>query len=113
MMTGSIDLLCRWQGKYYVIDYKTNHLGDQLEDYSPAGLKQAIEHHHYDLQYLIYTVALKKMLAIASPSESFEDLFGGVIYLFLRGMIGNHNQGVFFDRVDVKAIEAIELALNP
>ena len=113
MMTGSIDLLCRWQGKYYVIDYKTNHLGDQLEDYSPAGLKQAIAHHHYDLQYLIYTVALKKMLAIASPSESFEDLFGGVIYLFLRGMIGNHNQGVFFDRVDVKAIEAIELALNP
>jgi len=113
MMTGSIDLLCRWQGRYYIIDYKTNHLGDHLSDYSRDQLQVAIDHSHYDLQYLIYSVALKKMLALTEPDTAFESLFGGVIYLFLRGMIGSEHQGVYFDAVDCKAIAAIEDCLHP
>jgi exodeoxyribonuclease V beta subunit len=113
MMTGSIDLLCRHEGRYYVIDYKTNHLGNAPSDYDPAALTRAIQHHQYDLQYLLYSVAVKKILARRQPETPFEDLFGGVVYLFLRGMTGNPGAGVHFDPVSPALIRALEASLNP
>ena len=113
MMTGSIDLLCRHQGRYYVIDYKTNHLGSATSDYEGLALAASIRHHQYDLQYLLYCVAVKKILALRQPHAAFEDLFGGVAYLFLRGMTGGADAGVYFDPVPIALIEALEASLNP
>jgi len=112
MMTGSIDLLCRHQGRYYVIDYKTNHLGNAPSDYAAEALTASIRHHQYDLQYLLYCVAVKKILALRQPKVPFEDLFGGVVYLFLRGMTGSPDGGVHFDPVPIALIEALEAGLN-
>jgi len=112
MMTGSIDLLCRHQGRYYVIDYKTNHLGNAPSDYAAEALTASIRHHQYDLQYLLYCVAVKKILALRQPEVPFEDLFGGVVYLFLRGMTGSPDGGVHFDPVPIALIEALEAGLN-
>ena len=109
MMTGLIDLAFRHGGKYYLTDYKSNHLGWGFEAYSPDGLRQAMQESAYDLQYLIYAVALHRHLAQTLPDYRYETHFGGVFYLFLRGMDGQSSKtGVFFDRPD----EALILALD-
>ena len=86
LMTGFIDLVFCWQGRYYLADYKSNHLGSRAEDYRPERLDAAMLEHRYDLQYLIYTVALRRFLAGRIRDYSYERHFGGVFYLFLRGM---------------------------
>ena len=97
---------------YYVIDYKTNHLGSAPSDYAAEALTASIRHHQYDLQYLLYCVAVKKILALRQPKVPFEDLFGGVVYLFLWGMTGSPDGGVHFDPVPIALIEALEAGLN-
>ena len=64
------------------------------------------------LQYLLYCVAVKKILALRQPKVPFEDLFGGVVYLFLRGMTGSPDGAVHFDPVPIALIEALEEGLN-
>ena len=90
-LTGSLDLLCRSQsGKYYVIDWKTNRRNGKLTDFSPAGVEQEVIAKMYSLQYLIYTVALwhfiHERLGIELTRENYDRYFGGVFYLFVRGI---------------------------
>ena len=103
-MTGSIDLLFKHDERYYIVDYKSNHLGIGLEPYAPSRLERAMKDHDYDLQYAIYAIALEKYLTLRHPGESFRERFGGVLYLFLRGMSHQSNTGVFFCRPDPAAI---------
>lgn len=112
MMTGKIDLICRYNGRYYIIDYKSNFLGFEDADYYAKSLTNAISQHQYDLQYLIYSVALKKFLDSRLPEENFEILFGGVYYLFLRGMNGTIGSGVYSDRPSLALLQALETALQ-
>jgi len=112
MMTGKIDLICRHAGQYFIIDYKSNFLGFEEADYHAAAITNAIRHHQYDLQYLIYSVALKKFLTSRLPGENFEKLFGGVYYLFLRGMNGNPGSGVYSDLPSLVLLQEIEMALQ-
>ena len=112
MMTGSIDLVCRHEDRYYLIDYKTNHLGDDIEDYDPHQLETTMALHHYDLQYLIYAVALKKLLALRTQNFSFNRHFGGVIYLFLRGMTGSNQHGVYFRGLTEETVTRLEHTLG-
>ena len=86
MMHGFIDLLFVYEGKYYVADYKSNFLGNTQENYDDEALQQAIEAHNYDLQYLIYTWALDRYLQARLKDYERGRDFGGVYYLFLRGM---------------------------
>lgn len=86
MMTGFIDLVFEHGGRYFLVDYKSNHLGDGLEYYAPSRLQSAMLAHRYDLQYLIYTVALHRYLRLRIADYDYERDFGGVYYLFLRGM---------------------------
>lgn len=109
MMTGLIDLVVRHENRYYVMDYKSNHLGNSLPDYSPKALQQAVTEHQYDLQYLIYTVALHRYLGQRLPDYEYTSHFGGVGYLFLRGMHKDRIQsGVFFDRPDAGLIQQLD-----
>ena len=62
MMTGFIDLLFEHEGKFYILDWKSNYLGNTLESYSSEMLEKAIQESNYHLQYLIYTVATKLYL---------------------------------------------------
>ena len=113
MLKGFIDLWFEWQGRYYVADYKSNHLGQHIEDYEAPALKIAIASHRYDLQYLIYTVALHRFLKQRVPDYSYETHFGGCYYLFLRGMGFTPTSGIYFDRPDPKLIEQLEHCFAP
>jgi exodeoxyribonuclease V beta subunit len=98
-LKGFIDLIFRHNGRYYVADYKSNYLGDQISDYQPAALIDAMEHHQYDLQYWIYSIAVDQYLSRRIPNYDYEAHFGGVYYFFLRGMNGKSDgEGVFFTR---------------
>ena len=82
---GFIDLMFEHQGKYYLLDWKSNWLGNNLEAYRRDALQQAMKQHHYYLQAKIYTDALRTYLRILDH-RPFEDIFGGVFYVFLRGL---------------------------
>lgn len=86
MLKGFIDLVFEWQGRWYLLDYKSNHLGMSPADYSRSALEQAMAEHRYDLQYQLYSLALHRLLTLRLPGYDFEQHFGGVFYLFLRGM---------------------------
>jgi exodeoxyribonuclease V beta subunit len=88
LMQGFIDLTVEVDGRYWIIDYKTNDLGAQAADYAPAALARAVRHGHYDLQYLIYLVALHRHLGQTLPGYDPERHLGGAQYLFLRGLDG-------------------------
>ena len=55
MLKGFIDLVFEFQGKYYVLDYKSNHLGENTQAYQPNTMVRAMLSHRYDLQYVLYT----------------------------------------------------------
>ena len=108
MVRGTMDLVFCHQDKYYLLDYKSNFLGETLKDYDQAALKKAMLEHHYDWQYLLYVVALHRYLKTRLPHYDYNRDFGGVVYAFLRGMNGSPQSGVFFDNPDWQLIQQLE-----
>jgi exodeoxyribonuclease V beta subunit len=113
-LKGYIDLVFRHGERFYLVDYKSNHLGDSATDYAQAQLIDAMRQHHYFLQYHLYTLALHRQLALRLPDYDYDRHFGGVYYLFMRGMAPEHARGtgVFFDRPELALIEALANALG-
>lgn len=107
-LKGYIDLTFYFDGKFYLLDYKTNHLGDTLGDYRNDKLCNEMEEASYDLQYHIYTIALHRFLKVRLPDYCYEDHFGGAFYLFLRGMNEEGREGIFYDRPDGSTIEELD-----
>ena len=92
-LTGSVDAVLRIDGRYLVVDYKTNWLGTAdapltAADYRQARLAEAMLHSDYPLQALLYLVALHRFLRWRQPGYDPDLHLGGVLYLFLRGMCG-------------------------
>ncbi len=108
-VTGSVDLLLCMDGRYYVVDYKSN----RLHDYSPCSLRQSMHEHRYDVQALIYTLAVHRFLQHCLPDYDYDRHMGGVRYLYLRGMRRHHMQGVYVDRFDRAFIDACAQMLSP
>lgn len=108
-LKGFIDLAFVHQGRWYVVDYKTNFLGDDLGDYDHAALDETMADHHYVLQYHLYTVAVVRHLRRTQPGFDYDQHFGGVLYLFLRGMNAERgaSRGVYFHRPPRARIEAL------
>ncbi len=108
-MRGFMDLVFLFEGKYYLLDWKSNYLGSDREAYSPTSLARQMEASFYVFQYLIYTVALNEYLKQRDKGYRYERDFGGVFYLFLRGMDPKYGNGygVFFDRPREGFIEAL------
>ena len=103
-LTGFIDLICEHKGLYYLLDYKTT----SLPDYQPEQLAQAMYAHNYGLQYWLYTVVLHRYLQQRLPDYNYESHFGGVRYLFVRGMRPEvAMSGVYQDRPDVTKVKAL------
>jgi exodeoxyribonuclease V beta subunit len=113
LLTGAIDLVVRHDGRWYLLDYKSNHLGDTVVHYAPAPLTLAMTAHHYVLQYHIYLVALHRFLRARQPDYDYDRHVGGIGYLFVRGLDADHaGAGVFADRPPRARIEALDAALR-
>ena len=92
-MKGFIDLVFCYQGRYFLADYKSNYLGATPGDYEGPALINAMQEHRYDLQYLIYTVAMHRYLGTRIRGYDYTLHFGGAYYLFLRGMHPDYSPG--------------------
>jgi len=114
-LNGAVDLVVRHRGRWYVMDYKSNYLGPRLADYGAERLRAAMVERHYVLQYLLYTVALHRYLRWRVPGYDYARDFGGVAYLFLRGMTPatDGRTGIFFDRPRPALIEGLSALLGP
>jgi exodeoxyribonuclease V beta subunit len=106
MLHGFIDLLFEYNGKFFVADYKSNHLGDKLEDYNQQAMSDKNRASFYDLQYLIYTVALDKYLQQSLPNYNYDEHFGGVYYFYLRGL--KDGFGVYQARPSKEIVEELK-----
>ncbi|NBC67210.1 MAG: UvrD-helicase domain-containing protein [Bacteroidetes bacterium] len=106
-LTGFIDLIVRQNGKYFIVDYKSNYLGDTLEDYGQERLKKEIYNASYDLQYHLYSVALVKYLKSRIRDFNYNRDFGGVAYLFVRGMRSGEGSGVWFQKPETVVMDRL------
>ena len=105
MLHGFIDLIFEHDGKLYVADYKSNYLGDTLEDYNQQVMREKNQSSFYDLQYLIYSVALDKYLRQNIQDYNYAKHFGGVYYFYLRGMKDGY--GVYRARPTLEIINKL------
>ena len=112
-MKGFIDLVFQFRDRFYIIDWKSNFLGDRPAHYHRAALDAAMRDQMYILQYHIYTVALHQYLRLRLPGYHYESHFGGVFYLFLRGVDQQQgpDYGIYRDRPAVCLIENLSAAL--
>lgn len=112
MLKGFIDLVFEHQGKYYVLDWKSNHLGDDVTSYHGEALKSAMADHRYDLQYQIYALALHRFLHSRLANYQYDHHFGGVYYLFLRGMDGQSDHGIFAAKPTLEFLQEIDRLID-
>lgn len=118
-LNGALDLVFRRLGadgqpRWYLVDWKSNRLGSTWADYAPERLVAAMVQHHYFLQAHLYTVALQRHLArCQGPNYDYERHFGGVLYVFVRGMRRDRaGSGVLFDRPPAARIAALDELLR-
>lgn len=84
-LNGFIDLVFQHEERFYIVDYKSNFLGPG-NLYRPQDLLAAMRSHNYGLQYWVYTLALHRYLRNWSDTYRYHEHFGGIMYLFIRGM---------------------------
>ncbi len=101
-LNGVIDLLFVYNNKYYIVDYKTNWLGDNYLDYINKKLYKTMKLYRYDIQYQLYTLALHNYLQLNIKKYHYNDNFGGIYYIFLRGLLLDNNNnsvtGIFYTK---------------
>ncbi|GKX43445.1 RecBCD enzyme subunit RecB [Pectobacterium carotovorum subsp. carotovorum] len=109
MLKGFIDLVFRWEGRYYLLDYKSNWLGPDASAYTQTAMMQSMAEHRYDLQYQLYTLALHRYLRHRIADYDYERHFGGVFYLFLRGVEVSHpGNGIFTFRPSAEFVFGLD-----
>jgi exodeoxyribonuclease V beta subunit len=127
-LSGSIDVVLRVGSgdaqRFVVVDYKTNTLGDPTRpltalDYTPPKVAEAMLHSHYPLQALLYSVVLHRYLRWRLPGYDPESHLGGVLYLFVRGMVGRETPvvdgvpcGVFSWQPPTELVEELSAILD-
>ena len=85
-MKGFIDLVVQSQGRFYIIDWKSNFLGNRIEEYNLERMAREMEESFYLLQSNLYVLALHQYLKKRVPDYRYREHFGGVFYIFLRGV---------------------------
>lgn len=110
---GFIDMIVEHDGRFWIVDWKSNHLGDTPANYNAASLNEAMASHAYHLQALFYVVALHRYLRLTVRGYAFERHIGGYLYLFVRGVRpdwadGPAPAGVHVGKPSLALIEAID-----
>ena len=110
---GFIDLVAKIDGKYYIIDWKSNNLGSRFADYKNDSMLEEMKKHNYYLQYMLYLAAFDKYMTTVDSEYSYEKNFGGIRYIFLRGVQSESDKtGIFQDRPDEQKLRKIQRLLE-
>jgi len=96
-------LVLQHEHRYWVVDYKSN----KLNDYAAATLQDAVLQKRYEVQYVLYTLALHRLLKVRLPAYDYDQHMGGAVYLFMRG-INQTGAGVHFQRPPQALIETLD-----
>ncbi|MEJ2158144.1 MAG: UvrD-helicase domain-containing protein, partial [Desulfobacteraceae bacterium] len=110
VLKGFIDTVIQYDHQYFLIDWKSNHLGYHPAFYDGPMLDKCMVGDDYFLQYHLYAVALSRLLAQKIAGYRYERHFGGVFYIFLRGITAEPSErsGLFFDRPGGSLISALD-----
>jgi exodeoxyribonuclease V beta subunit len=113
MLKGFADLVFEHEGRYWVLDYKSNWLGAGDGAYHQPALMQAMAQHRYDIQGALYMQALHRLLksrlgALYQPQQQL----GGAIFLFLRGILNPHTHGCCVLAPQMALLDGLDLLLN-
>ena len=109
LLNGFIDLFFTHNKKYYILDWKSNYLGDDRSHYDGEDMmREAMNEGNYHLQYLIYTVAVKKYLEQRLENFDYDTHFGGVIYMFLRGNRAGESTGIYTNKPSLEQVQHLE-----
>ena len=108
-MRGFVDLVFQSHGRFHLVDWKSNFLGSRPADYRPEALAAEMKEQYYILQYHLYLVALNQYLKMRLPNYDYDRHFGGVFYVFLRGVDPESGPefGVFRDLPKKQLIDAL------
>ncbi|MEQ6888597.1 exodeoxyribonuclease V subunit beta [Halomonas sp. CS7] len=107
MLKGFIDLVVEHEGRFYVLDWKSNHLGAEDAAYTEAAMGEAVLEKRYDVQYCLYLLALHRLLGARLPDYDIERHLGGALYVFLRGTRAP-SRGVHAERPPSELILALD-----
>lgn len=97
-LKGFIDFIFEHNGKYYILDWKSNHIGSTVEDYNQEKMEIAMKANNYHLQHFIYKQAFMTYLKSLYPQKTqseIDALWGGVVYCFVRGCRENTTYGMY------------------
>lgn len=109
LLTGTVDLLFYAQGKFWIIDWKSNRAADTVQNFNDQAMAREMTRHRYRLQYLLYTVAVKRFLRDRLGRDDVYRLMGGALYVFLRGVRSDApGSGVVFDRPHPVLVECLD-----
>ncbi|MCB1319541.1 MAG: UvrD-helicase domain-containing protein, partial [Leptospiraceae bacterium] len=111
-MRGFIDLVCAHADRYYLLDWKSNHLGNRAADYTTAELTQEMTRSDYHKQYMIYLDALDRYLSYRLTDYDYETHMGGVFYIFLRGVQQGDSTGIYYHRPQKSELEDFRRQLS-
>ena len=111
-LSGTADLVAEHNGTYWLLDWKSNRLGENDGAYAPDRLTESMRAHHYVLQYHLYLVALDAFLRTRLPDYDYDRHIGGVAYAFLRGA-HRDDFGLYTDRPPRRLVEELSAVLRP
>ncbi|KVE36101.1 exodeoxyribonuclease V subunit beta [Burkholderia sp. BDU5] len=114
---GFIDMIVEHDGRFWIVDWKSNHLGATPDAYGPRALDAAMAHHAYHLQALLYTVALHRYLRVRMRDYDYDAHIAGYLYLFVRGVrpgwrSGDAPAGVHARRPARALVEALDALMR-
>lgn len=112
VLNGKMDMFFEINNQYFILDWKSNYLGPHINDYGPTQLIEAMNHNHYHLQYHLYTIAAIKYLKSRVKDFDYERDFGGVFYVFVRGVREGQSTGVYYSKPSMKILNDLALALG-
>jgi exodeoxyribonuclease V beta subunit len=114
-MKGYMDLVFQQRGRFYLVDWKSNYLGPTIDSYRQEALQSTMQQNFYVLQYHLYVLALSQYLRLRNPAFGYASGFGGVFYLFIRGIDSRRGPeyGIYFDLPKPSLINALGKTLIP
>lgn len=111
-LTGAIDLVYFDGQRYHIADYKSNYLGANQEDYLPEAIHDSMTHSSYWLQAALYLVAMHRYLSANLQDYDIQQHLGGATYLYLRGMNGQAEQGLYHWQPEIAFIQKLDQILG-